>query len=233
MSGMDWITGLGLGVGLSAACGLRVFVPLLVASAAGLSGWLPLGEGFQWLATWPALTVFAVAAVIEVLAYHVPGLDHALDALAGPAAVIAGTLLAASQLAALDPLTRWALALIAGGGAAGVVQGATTASRAATSLSTAGLGNPLLASAETAGAALASVGTLLWPVLGLTLFAGGAALAAGVWTWRRRRRAPSLTAASRPAATGPSASPGRGGRERSFGPDRALTAPAPPPKQGG
>lgn len=196
MNGLDWITGLVLGVGLSAACGLRVFVPLLVASAAGLSGWLPLGEGFQWLGTWPALTVFAVAAVLEVLAYHVPGLDHALDTLAGPAAVIAGTLLAASQLAALDPLTKWALALIAGGGAAGLVQGTTTATRAATGLSTAGLGNPLLATAETLGSAFTSLGTLLWPVVGWLLLAGCVTIAAGLWIWRHRRRR-----ALRPAPT--------------------------------
>ncbi len=224
MSGLDWLTGLVLGVGLSAACGLRVFVPLLVASAAGLGGWLPLGEGFQWLATWPALTIFAVAAALEVLAYHLPGLDHVLDTLAGPAAVIAGTLLAASQLTTLDPLLKWSLALIAGGGAAGLVQGTTTATRAATSLSTAGLGNPLLAAAETTGAALTSLGTLLWPVVGWLLLAGCVTLAAGLWGWRRRRRRASRLAPSPPAAAGGQNAPL---------PDRALTASAPPPKQGG
>lgn len=187
---MNWLelgTGLALGICLSAACGLRVFVPLVITSLAGLSGWLPLGEGFQWLATWPALTVFAVATVVEVLAYQVPVLDHALDALAGPAAVIAGTLLAASQLEALDPLTRWTLALIAGGGAAGLVRGTTAATRAITGLGTGGLGNPVLAAAETVGSAATALGTLWLPALGLALVVGGGTLA-GVVLLRRRRR---------------------------------------------
>lgn len=190
---MNWLelgTGLALGVGLSAACGLRVFVPLLVTGLAGLSGWLPLGEGFQWLATGPALMVFATATIIEVLSYQVPGLDHALDTLAGPAAVIAGTLLAASQLQALDPLTRWTLALIAGGGAAGLVRGTTAAARAATSLGTGGLGNPLLAAAETTGSVVTTLGTVWLPAVGLVLLLGCAMLAAAVVF--RHRRCPSI-----------------------------------------
>ncbi len=189
MSWQEWITGLALGVGLSAACGLRVFVPLLVASLAGLSGWLPLGEGFQWLAGGPALVVFAVATVLEVLAYQVPGLDHALDSLAGPAAVVAGTVLTASQLDALDPLLKWSLALIAGGGAAGLVQGLTTTARAVTGLTTGGLGNPLLAAAESVGATVTAAGSVgLTVVVGLVVLLFFAGLAGMMVGWRRRRR---------------------------------------------
>ncbi len=44
-----------LGIGLAAATGFRVFMPLLVASAAAYSGHLPLGASFAWLGTLPAL----------------------------------------------------------------------------------------------------------------------------------------------------------------------------------
>lgn len=184
----ETVTGLLLGLGLSAACGFRIFVPLLAVSAAGLAGWLPVAEGFRWLATWPALTALAVATLVEALAYHVPWLDHALDVLAAPAAVLAGTLLTASQLGEVDPLARWSLALIAGGGAAGMVQGTTTALRALSTVTTGGLANPFVALFEVAGATVTSVGTLVLPVFGLlvVLAVGGA----GVGLLLRRRHHP-------------------------------------------
>lgn len=188
MTTYEAMTGLLLGIGLSVACGFRVFVPLLAVSAAGLAGWLPLADGFRWLASWPALTALAVATVVEAVTYHVPWLDHALDGLAAPAAVLAGTLLTASQLGELDPLAKWSLALIAGGGAAGMVQGTTTALRALSTVTTGGLANPLIATLEAVGAAVTSIGTLLLPVFGLFVLlavAGG-----GVWLLRRRRQRP-------------------------------------------
>ena len=87
-----------LGVGLSAAVGLRVFLPFLIASVAAYTGHLPLAEGFSWLGTLPALVCFATAATVEVAAYHVPWLDHALDVGALPAATVAGSVLAASTM---------------------------------------------------------------------------------------------------------------------------------------
>ena len=43
-----------LGIGLSAACGFRVFIPLLVMSIASLAGHLALSDGFRWIGTYPA-----------------------------------------------------------------------------------------------------------------------------------------------------------------------------------
>ena len=105
-----------LGVGLAAAVGLRVFLPLLVLSVAGYSGRIELAESFAWLATLPALVMLAVAALIEILAYYVPGLDNLLDALATPAAVLAGTVAAAAVMTELPPIVKWTTAVIAGGG---------------------------------------------------------------------------------------------------------------------
>jgi hypothetical protein len=58
-----------VGVGLAAACGFRVFVPLLVMSAAAQAGHLSLAPGFEWIGTKPALIAFAAATVLEVLGY--------------------------------------------------------------------------------------------------------------------------------------------------------------------
>ena len=93
---MDVLGSIGLGVGLSAACGFRVFVPLLVTSILGVTGWVPLvSEGTGWIATWPALITFASATVLEGLGYLIPWLDHLLDSVATPAAVVAGVLVSA------------------------------------------------------------------------------------------------------------------------------------------
>ena len=63
---MDTVLAICLGIGLSAACGFRVFVPLLVMSVASLSGHLTLAPGFQWIGTYPGLITFSVATVVEI-----------------------------------------------------------------------------------------------------------------------------------------------------------------------
>jgi uncharacterized protein DUF4126 len=158
-----------LGVGLSAACGFRVFVPLLVMSIASLSGHLTLTPGFQWIGTYPALITFGVATAVEVAGYYIPWVDHALDTIATPAAVVAGTIVTASIVTGMSPLLKWSLAIIAGGGAAGLVQGATVVTRAASTATTGGLGNPLFATIELGAAAFASLLALAVPVLAVTI----------------------------------------------------------------
>src|SRR5712671_6117407 len=96
-----------LGVGLSAACGFRVFVPLLVMSVAAHSGHLTLAHGFEWIGSYPALVTFSVATAVEIAGYYIPWVDNLLDSLATPAAVIAGTLAMASLATDMSPLLKW------------------------------------------------------------------------------------------------------------------------------
>lgn len=159
------LLGLAVGIGLSAATGLRVFVPLLGVSIAAHAGHLPLAAGFQWLGSWPALTAFAAATLVEVAAYFIPWLDHALDAIAAPAAVVAGTVLTVSLLGDASPFLRWTLGIIAGGGVAGVVQAGTMLARGASTAVTGGLGNPLVAFAEFAGSVLLTLLAIMLPML--------------------------------------------------------------------
>src|SRR5216683_7976823 len=103
-----------VGIGLSAACGFRLFVPLLVMSIASLSGHLTLSHGFEWIGSYPALMAFAVATFVEVAGYYVPWVDNLLDTIATPAAIVAGTLMTASLVTDLSPFLKWTLAIIAG-----------------------------------------------------------------------------------------------------------------------
>jgi hypothetical protein len=175
-----------LGVALAAACGLRIFLPPTVLSAAALLGWVHLSGDLGWLGTGAALTVLGVATVLEVAAYHVPWLDNALDHLGAPVAVAAGTVMAASLLPPGDPLLRWTVAAVAGGGVAGGVHLSLAALRHVSTLTTGGLGNPVLALVELAGSAVVSVIAVLAPVLAL---AGVAMIATGAVVLVRRRRA--------------------------------------------
>ncbi len=160
---------IGLGVGLSAACGFRVFVPLLCLSAATLFGHVHVDPGFAWIGTWPALTAFAVATALEIGAYYIPFLDNLLDSIAVPAATIAGIGVSALAMTDVDPFWRWTLAIIAGGGLATSTQLATTKLRAASSVTTAGLGNSGLATIEAALASILSVLSVVWPILALVV----------------------------------------------------------------
>jgi len=160
-----------LGIGLSAACGFRIFVPFLIVGVAARTGHLALGPSFAWMATTPALIVFAVATVIEVAAYFIPWLDHVLDLAATPAAVVAGMIMTASVVTGLDPMMKWTLALIAGGGIAGTVQALTVGTRKVSLLTTGGLANPAVATLELAGAAGLTVLAIALPLLAFAVIA--------------------------------------------------------------
>ncbi len=162
---METALSIAVGLGLAAACGFRVFAPLLVVSVAARTGALTLGESFGWIGSTPALIVLIGATAAEVGAYYVPWLDNLLDTVATPAAVVAGAVLAASVVTGMDPWLRWSLAAIAGGGVAGAVQVSTTAARGASSLLTGGLGNAGVASIELAGAVGLSLLSIVWPLL--------------------------------------------------------------------
>jgi hypothetical protein len=160
-----------LGVGLAAATGFRIFLPLLLAGIAARAGWIPLNEGFAWLLSTPALMALGTAAVFETLAYYIPGIDHLLDVIAGPAAVVAGVIASASVMTDVAPGLMWPLAIIAGGGVAGITKGGSALIRAKTGIATAGLGNPVVSTAETAGATVLSVLAIALPLLCLLLVA--------------------------------------------------------------
>ncbi|WP_368579338.1 DUF4126 domain-containing protein [Acinetobacter pittii] len=163
---METILGLCIGVGLSAACGFRVFVPLLVMSIATMMGWFEPSKGFEWLAMPSVCLALAVATVCEVAAYYIPWVDNALDTVATPAAMIAGTLTTmAVSSGEMSQFAGWAAAIIVGGGTAGVVQMSTVAARGVSTATTGGLGNFVVATGEWIGAILLSVSALLVPAL--------------------------------------------------------------------
>jgi hypothetical protein len=172
MTPLDTLLSITLGVALAAATGFRVFLPLLVTSVAAYTGHLHLADSFAWLGTPAALAMLAVAAVVEVLAYYIPAVDNLLDALTTPLALVAGTVVSAAVITDMPPLVKWSTAIIAGGGAAALTQGVTTLVRAKSTAFTAGLGNPVVSTAEMLAAATISLLALAAPLLALALVVG-------------------------------------------------------------
>jgi hypothetical protein len=162
---VEILLGICIAIGLSAACGFRVFVPLLVASIASIAGHVTLSPGFEWIGGYPALVAFALATCLEITAYFVPWLDNLLDTIATPAAIVAGIVVTASFVSGMSPFLRWTFAVVAGGGVAGMIQAGTVAIRAASTGTTGGLGNPVVSVIEAGSSTALSILAVLLPVV--------------------------------------------------------------------
>lgn len=181
---MELVIALLVGIGLAAAAGLRVFLPLFGLALGSWLGYLPVHETMGWLASPAAVLALGAATALEVGGYYFPLVDHLLDTVAAPGAVIAGTLMSASLLTGMDnPLLQWSLALIAGGGTAGMVQAGSMLARATSTATTAGLGNPVVATGEWMGSLALTLLAIVAPVLILLVL-----VLALAWWWRRRQQ---------------------------------------------
>jgi len=165
-----------VGISLAAACGFRVFVPLFIASLAAngnvelfadadLKGML--GPDYEWLGSTPVTLALGIATALEIGSYYIPWLDNALDSVATPAAVIAGTFITSITVPEMvgDGFFKWLISVVAGGGSAGLVQGASVLLRGTSTATTAGIGNPAVATAELGGSIITSVLALLLPTI--------------------------------------------------------------------
>lgn len=166
---LPYITSAFFGIGLAAATGFRVFLPLFAVSLATYFGWIPMHENFSWLSGLPTLITTGIATIVEIVAYYIPFVDHLLDSAAIPLATVAGSVLFASQFADLGTFPQWALAIIAGGGTAATISSGFAGIRAASTATTAGTGNFIVGSTETAGAGFMTMISMLAPVFAAVL----------------------------------------------------------------
>jgi hypothetical protein len=177
---MDVLLSIFLAIGLSAACGFRIFVPFFIMSMAKLSGQLEVAPGFDWLGTWPAFIVLFIATMVEIAAYYIPWVDNALDTIATPAAAIAGAVAASSAVTEVSPFLEWMIAMI-GGGIATTVQVSTVALRGVSTGTTGGFANPVVATSELAGATATSVASIFMPAVAVVMVVAGGVVAAFIF----------------------------------------------------
>lgn len=168
---LEILVALCLGVTLSAACGFRIFIPPLILSASSIYGSYTPAPEFAWIATYPALLTFAIAATVEILAYLIPAVDNLLDTVEIPTAIAIGTGLVGMSLTELNPLLQWTIAVVAGGGTAGLVDGMTAMARLGATTLTGGLANPLLGLLEALSAGVLAILAMLFPIWGFGIVA--------------------------------------------------------------
>lgn len=166
---VETIISICLGIGLSASVGFRIFLPLFVLSLASYFNLWQLNESWQWIGSTTALITLGVATVVEIFAYFIPYIDNLLDSIAVPLAALAGTVVMMSTIADLSPVVTWSLAIIAGGGTAAAIAGTSSTTRLASTVTTGGLGNPIVSSLETGTATIMSVISIFLPILAVIL----------------------------------------------------------------
>lgn len=170
------------GIGLAAASGFRVFVPLFLVSLAANTGidlpMIPdetlqgmLGSGFSWLGNDLVTVALGIATAVEVGGFYIPWLDNLLDTVASPAAVLAGILMSGAVMPETfgDGALKWLVAIVAGGGTAGLVQSASVITRGTSSATTGGLGNPLVSTMELAGSVITTFLAIIAPLIVILL----------------------------------------------------------------
>jgi len=159
------IVALSLGLGLSAACGFRVFIPPLAMGVGARADLIDLGESWSWMGETWVMAIFAVATLLEIGAYYIPWLDNLMDTITTPSAIIAGIIVTSSSLDGMDPTLQWILAIVAGGGTSGTIQLGTVATRAVSTATTGGIANPLVSTVEAGACILCTILALLLPVI--------------------------------------------------------------------
>ncbi|WP_299764790.1 DUF4126 domain-containing protein [uncultured Dokdonia sp.] len=174
-----------LGFSLAAAAGFRIFIPLLIMSLSAHYGWFPVDENWQWVGSTGALWLLGIAAIVETFAYFIPWLDNVLDTISVPMAGIAGTLLMVATMGDLNPAFTWALAIIAGGGAAAAISGTTGVTRLTSTATTGGIANPVVASVETGAATTISVASVFSPFIALLIVL---VIVGSAWRWIKKLR---------------------------------------------
>ena len=166
---MEYVISIAAGISLAAACGFRVFVPLLILSITSMLGYSELTADEQWIGTTPALIAFSVATALEIAAYYIPWVDNAFDLLATPLAAIAGVIAMGAFMTDFNPILGWTIAAITGGGAATAIQLITVKARGLSSGFTGGLGNFIVSTGELIFSFFISVVAIFLPVFGFVL----------------------------------------------------------------
>ena len=173
MNEFDILVASSLGLGLAAASGFRVFIPpflyglFLRLDMVPIS--IPMTGISEWMASDIGLIVLGVAMIVEILGYYIPWIDNLLDTIASPAAIIAGVMMMSSTLSDTHPALQWGASIIAGGGVSGTIQIGTVATRAVSTATTGGLGNPIVSTIEAGACILCTILAILLPIIALFL----------------------------------------------------------------
>lgn len=184
-----------LGLGLAASTGLNTFLPMFLLAAAAhfqvFDAHQLLNGNFAWVASGGALAALAIATVFEVVGDKIPAVDHFLDAIGTVARPAVGAFAAASVFNG-DPASAALAGLIVGAPTALGFHTIKAGTRAASSATTMGVGNPILSTLEDIAAVLMTIVAILSPVVVPLLL-----LVLALVLWKMWRSAKSLRSQAR------------------------------------
>lgn len=186
---MNTALAVAMGLSLAACAGIRTFLPLLAMGLATRMHWdfLPAHSWYAWTGSNEALIIFGSAAVIELLADKVPGLDHVLDVFHTVARPVAGAMVAIGAFQGMPPAYAVPLGIIVGAPIAGSFHLTRAGTRVASTGFTLGLANPILSVLEDVVSIVGIALALLQPLLAAVLL-GALAFVIYRWIWSRRQK---------------------------------------------
>lgn len=198
---MSAISSLLSAFGLSAASGLNAYIPLLlVGLTARFTDWIKLSPPFDLLANEWVLGVLVILLIVEFFADKIPLVDHANDVIQTFIRPAAGAVLFASEthvITQINPVIALVLGLLVAFG----VHATKATARPLVTVTTGGVGNPIVSTVEDVASVGLSLMAILAPVL--LLFAFIALLLAAYMIWTRRRNAAAAKADANSASSPP------------------------------
>lgn len=171
---IEAISGLSAAFGLSGSAGLNAYIPLLmVALAARFPAGDPLVKlqaPYDLMGSGWAIGLLAILLVIEVVADKIPAVDTVNDGIQTFVRPAAGAILfagSANVITEIHPVLALAAGLLVAGG----VHATKTAARPVVTVSTAGVGNPIVSTLEDIVAFVVSLLAIILPIIAAILLA--------------------------------------------------------------
>ena len=127
--------------GLSGAAGLNAWIPLLAVGLLSRAGQLELADGYDWLASTPALIVLGAAFVLDFVGDKVPAIDSLLHAVGTVVHPAAGAIVFAGPTEVPTDVPSIVLFAL-GASVAGSLHATRATVRPVSTTMTAGAGNP-------------------------------------------------------------------------------------------
>jgi len=178
------------GIALAATAGLRLFMPFVFVGGMARYAQLPTPDMLDWTATDAGFLLLLIATLLEVLGDKVPAVDHALDVVATFLKPAAGFLLPAALLYDVSPMGAFVLGIAAGAPLALGVHATKAGTRAVSSATTLGVGNPIVSVIEDILAVAILILTVLAPIIAIVLVVVLVVLVVRAWRRLGRRLKP-------------------------------------------
>jgi len=177
------------GLGLAAPAGLNAYLPLLIVAIADrFVGGMTLAAPYDLLSSNLGLGLLIILLTIELVVDKIPAIDHVNDLVQSAIRPASGAylMMASTTDTGLNPV----IALLVGLAGAGGVHAIKASARPAVTITTGGLGNPIVSMIEDGFAATVAILAIVAPFVAIAILVLVLLLAfwAARWVSRRARR---------------------------------------------